>query len=318
MHTQVLDQGEYDVEQDLRDGCGGASLTVLANGDVHRHGMYHYRTASDCVGVPAASLSGATADDGHSRLIGFMLDGVPLYAYMDGLEDLDECGGHVDQGRPFYHYHAAGAVHPYTVPCLRGCLRPEYLRGVNVDLLARSVCVPSSMQYDYSELTYAPWLTATRRNSRALTLAGGFKSAFRVDMVCASTPHGVPTVEYEVGSEMVPNGESPANEGDDLDTGGEAPAPGGIEWDGQTTQARGTVYTYLVEASSLVKKHVRARCVLEGMQHSEYAASDGILVTEVSCGRTRKCVCVCVWYSHVHVRVRLCKHSKLCAEKSRS
>jgi hypothetical protein len=76
------------------------------------------------------SLSGGPQDDGHSRLIGFMLDGVPIYAFMDGVDDLDECGGHVDEGRPFYHYHAAGTMHPYTVPCLRGCLRPEYVRGM--------------------------------------------------------------------------------------------------------------------------------------------------------------------------------------------
>jgi hypothetical protein len=61
------------------------------------------------------------------------------------------------------------------VPCKTTIIEKNYLfmpAGLNVDLLARSVCVPSAAQYDYSSLTYAGWVTAARRNGRALTLAG--------------------------------------------------------------------------------------------------------------------------------------------------
>ena len=106
----------------LRDECGGVALTALPGRGVDVHGQYHYRGEPPCAGVAIASGGGDdTAVAGHSRLLGFMLDGVPLFGAMGGLDDLDECGGHTDKAFPMYHYHAQ-TIHPYTVSCLRGCL----------------------------------------------------------------------------------------------------------------------------------------------------------------------------------------------------
>ena len=43
----------------------------------------------------------------HSPLLGFLVDGAPIFGPWDGKvpDDLDECGGHTDAEHPFYHYH---------------------------------------------------------------------------------------------------------------------------------------------------------------------------------------------------------------------
>jgi len=63
----------------------------------------------------------------HSPYFGIMADGIPIFGpYGDnGIAptNLDECGGHVDNTYPFYHYHLPnGLIYPYTVTCLRGCI----------------------------------------------------------------------------------------------------------------------------------------------------------------------------------------------------
>lgn len=123
---------------------------------------------------------------------------------MDGIDKtLDECRGHTDEYFPFYHYHASPA-HPYTVGCLKGCLSGGGSRGTNTPLVASARCVPQQQQYDYASLAYASWITSPRRSARALVLAGNFSGSSRVDVICAPTPHGVPTAAYTV----YPSGDS--------------------------------------------------------------------------------------------------------------
>lgn len=89
------------------DDCGGH--VNLAAG-------YHYHAATGC------STAYPTCDE-HAPLIGFAVDGYPIYAMTgaDGLEpaDLDACRGHEDATRG-YHYHAAGAGENLIVGCLHG------------------------------------------------------------------------------------------------------------------------------------------------------------------------------------------------------
>jgi len=67
----------------------------------------------------------------HSLLLGFYMDGIPLYGFegSDGMEpvDLDNCSGH-NTDLPFYHYHAT-RTYPYLAACLRGKLDPSTNTG---------------------------------------------------------------------------------------------------------------------------------------------------------------------------------------------
>ncbi|EKX54951.1 hypothetical protein GUITHDRAFT_61719, partial [Guillardia theta CCMP2712] len=63
--------------------------------------------------------------DGHSSLLGFKLDGIPVYGPFQSVNqfpsDLDECGGHVDPVHKFYHYHAV-LDRPQLMSCFKGCV----------------------------------------------------------------------------------------------------------------------------------------------------------------------------------------------------
>ena len=146
-------------------------------------------------------------DTNFNRLPVFVvcrIDGVPLFGAMDGIDQtLDECRGHTDEYFPFYHYHAS-PVHPYTIGCLKGCLNGGGSRGINTPLVASSTCVPQQRQYDYTSLAYSSWITSPRKSARALVLAGNFSGSSRIDVICAPTPHGVPTATYTV----YPSGEA--------------------------------------------------------------------------------------------------------------
>ena len=63
----------------------------------------------------------------HSELLGYMLDGYPIYGPRDPrgepTRDLDECGGHEghpETGPEGYHYHFTDE-YPYSIECFRGC-----------------------------------------------------------------------------------------------------------------------------------------------------------------------------------------------------
>ncbi len=107
-------RGQDAVAHEIQDGCSGHP---------QQQGVYHYH------GLPAClSFGGQTK---HSKLIGWMLDGFPIYGpigtggrYMR-TSDLDACHGHSHrikyQGvtRKLFHYHATDE-YPYTAGCMRG------------------------------------------------------------------------------------------------------------------------------------------------------------------------------------------------------
>lgn len=106
--------GRDAVAHEVQDSCSGHP---------QQSGQYHYHGLPACVGTGS--------DKRHSKLLGWMLDGFPIYGPIgdDGrymrTSDLDACHGHSHkisyQGRKakLYHYHATDE-YPYTVGCLRG------------------------------------------------------------------------------------------------------------------------------------------------------------------------------------------------------
>jgi hypothetical protein len=109
--------GRDAVAHETQDGC---------QGHPQESGVYHYHSLTTC-------LSDATATDGHSALMGYILDGFGIYGRQGqgGQEltsaDLDECHGHTHsiewdgQMVEMYHYHATWDF-PYTAGCIRGAI----------------------------------------------------------------------------------------------------------------------------------------------------------------------------------------------------
>lgn len=85
--------------------------------------QYHYH------GIPYCITETIDVPGEHSRLIGYLLDGFPIYGEhdADGVvitpDDLDECNGHFgatpEYPEGIYHYHTTEAP-PYTVSCYAG------------------------------------------------------------------------------------------------------------------------------------------------------------------------------------------------------
>ncbi|MDE0919990.1 MAG: YHYH protein [Arenicellales bacterium] len=100
-------RGEDAVAREITDRFGGHP----ARDEYH----YHF--------VPER-LDAKPLANGHSGLIGWIIDGFPLYGYrgVGGIEManavLDQCHGHEHDGLG-YHYHAT-IEYPYTVGCFRG------------------------------------------------------------------------------------------------------------------------------------------------------------------------------------------------------
>ena len=163
------DAVEY--EHDTFDQCGGhvKAQSLLINkvfvasnppGDYHYHAMPGdgdpYGHSSDtnldfelCDDV--AEWYTEANSNSHSPLVGFMLDGIPIYgpqgAGGQAPTDLDQCGGHASD-LPFFHYHFKSA-YPYSVDCLWG--RTDGLG--NSFLNNYDDCQVSPIQSDYSSLT---------------------------------------------------------------------------------------------------------------------------------------------------------------------
>ena len=107
------------------------------NGHPEPGGSYHYHHWSDCITDAAKPISGTTRQ--HSDLIGFMLDGFPIYGLRgeNGKAltnaDLDACHGHTHEvmldGKPTttYHYHFTHE-YPYTIGCFRGAVDQRLVR----------------------------------------------------------------------------------------------------------------------------------------------------------------------------------------------
>ena len=110
----ALDAGGRDaVANELQDSCGGHP---------QQEGMYHYHSMPACL----------TSSRSHrSKLIGFALDGFPIYNGRDAGRhrltnaDLDSCHGRTSKVKldghrvRTYHYEATREF-PYTLGCFRG------------------------------------------------------------------------------------------------------------------------------------------------------------------------------------------------------
>lgn len=91
------------------DDCGG---------HVNPAEGYHYHAATGCT----EASSGGFEEDGHAAMLGYAMDGYPIYGLLDSEgaeESLDECRGTTDDTRG-YHYHAASAGENMFIGCYHG------------------------------------------------------------------------------------------------------------------------------------------------------------------------------------------------------
>lgn len=98
------------------DNCNGHTLVDGSN--------YHYH------GIPVCLAEAAAQAGQHSRMIGVLADGFPVYGNNDigGIvvvnDDLDECSGHFGVTPEFpegiYHYHLTADEAPYMIDCYHG------------------------------------------------------------------------------------------------------------------------------------------------------------------------------------------------------
>ncbi len=100
---------------------GYAFLDSCNGHPVPGSGQYHYH------GTPYCITDVLDTESQHSVLIGYMLDGFPIYGPngADGNtpNDLDNCNGHIEATAEFttasYHYHTS-AARPYVPNCFSG------------------------------------------------------------------------------------------------------------------------------------------------------------------------------------------------------
>ena len=98
------------------DNCNGHTLVDGTN--------YHYH------GIPVCIAETAAQAGQHSRMIGVLADGFPVYGNNDvgGIvvvnDDLDACSGHSGPTPEFpegiYHYHLTADEAPYMIDCYHG------------------------------------------------------------------------------------------------------------------------------------------------------------------------------------------------------
>ncbi len=102
----------YINESDTFDSC---------HGHADMGGRYHYHSDPPCVFGQGVATSSKNADDGHSPVIGYALDGFALYSgdTAAGEAALDSCNGHFSEARG-YHYHSTGTTSPYLAGCFAG------------------------------------------------------------------------------------------------------------------------------------------------------------------------------------------------------
>ena len=111
-----LDAGDRDaLAWEIQDACGGHP---------QQQGQYHYHAVPSC-------LNAGESKRRHSRLVGYALDGFPIYGRRGSggkvltNSALDACHGHTHtltlngRRRRTYHYHAT-LEYPYTLGCFRG------------------------------------------------------------------------------------------------------------------------------------------------------------------------------------------------------
>lgn len=104
---------------------GGAAFIDACNGHPLMDGStYHYHGIPYCI-TDALDVAGQ-----HSKILGFLRDGFPIYGPQDvgGKKltnaDLDECSGHFGPTTEFpngiYHYHLTDDKAPYSIDCYHG------------------------------------------------------------------------------------------------------------------------------------------------------------------------------------------------------
>ena len=120
-----------------------SSYTIAAfddcGGHINVHQGYHYHASTGCTDTPdnyAEVDTNSNTDnnqsntksnsekevEGHAPLIGYAMDGYPIYAMKDAAgneEVLDECRGTTDPIRG-YHYHAASPSENMFIGCMHG------------------------------------------------------------------------------------------------------------------------------------------------------------------------------------------------------
>jgi len=241
------------------DACNGLALSVrqrCEDGqclfDTDHHGQYHYRMAPTC-------LDNMDEADGHSGIIGMMLDGIPIYGVRDigGAPplNLDACRGHTDAGRPWYHYHAS-AEFPYTVGCLSGCLDSQTVQPVNPALAVEAdECAPAVEQPGAAQgVRRGAWIDQPAASETALLLSGNYTGSVSIQVTCPMHPGGLAFLRFT--------------------TNGEDPVVGGAPGQGF---ALGTMRIIVAEMAS-----VRARCEAPHMLPSEVVTTEDIYVRRVA------------------------------------
>ena len=209
------------------DQCGGIS-TPPSNFAFSAPitGYYHYRImpgTSNVLNSPISLCSESIAwydeskgtSNGHSPIIGFMADGIPIYGPYSTKgkqpNDLDICGGHASDEYKYYHYHFQ-PKYPYSVNCLRGCVDTsmntkfhDFSCTPNMTLIAK----PSKYN-DYSSLSTfvikygGDGINSTNWSGPASLLAFGFIIFIPSSMCSICICFSSKTIEYggDVGIEV--------------------------------------------------------------------------------------------------------------------
>eukprot|EP00438_Fugacium_kawagutii_P001046 Skav214390 [mRNA] locus=scaffold333:126367:129357:- [translate_table: standard] len=169
--AQIFEKSSEKNSLPLPDGVTGVALDGLAIsgtaaprslweqsqcGLVIEHAMAVYALTPGgqwgCDVVKAWALDSAAFNASHEHMLGFMMDGVPLFAPLSNLSNftLDECGGHNDD-LPFYHYHAADSFDTYSGKLL-GCLQAMAFGGKGFAVPAARISWPSVRPQHFVEL----------------------------------------------------------------------------------------------------------------------------------------------------------------------
>ena len=123
---------------------------VVSNGKGAEYALTPGRCGPACCEA-VASWANQTSYD-HEPLLGFMMDGVPLFAPLGSSSNfsLDLCGGH-DEDLGIYHYHAAQAYEVYSGKVL-GCLKAAASGGKGFAVPPAPVAWPPLRPQSYVEL----------------------------------------------------------------------------------------------------------------------------------------------------------------------
>ena len=252
------DDAAFAQEMQEVDACNGLAMSIrqrCEDGeclfDTDHHGQYHYRMMPAC-------LDKKDEADGHSSVIGVMLDGIPIYGERDvgGVvpTNLDACRGHMDGGRPWYHYHASSAF-PYLVGCLSGCLDSQTVQPVNPALaVAAGNCAPALEQPPALGFRKSRWIDVPPASETALLLSGNYSGSVSIQVTCPLQQGGLAYLRFT--------------------TDGQDPVVGGAPGQGF---ALGTMRVIVAEMAT-----VRARCEAPNMVASGVVGTDGISVQHVA------------------------------------